>query len=234
MRWAMVRRMLPEKAGDLLEIGCGQGRFSVRLAALSRSFVGLEPDKNSCAAARRLLPEGIMNTDITGLSANSAFDTVCAFEVIEHIADDVPALAAWVKHVRPGGMLLVSAPAYQARLGEWDEMVGHYRRYDPGDMKRLLAEAGLVDIEIRVYGGPLGWFLENIRNLMARRKLAKADLPAKFSERTAGSGRLMQPGVGIGSRILQTAMLPFLLVQHAFPNRGVALIASGRRPEHAG
>lgn len=231
MRWDMVRRLLPNDPGDLLEIGCGQGRFSVRLAERSRSFLGLEPDRQSFTAASQLLPDSTLNIAFEGLPTDRTFNTVCAFEVIEHLADDGAALAAWIDRVRPGGTMLISAPAFASRLGSGDRMVGHYRRYDPGDMARMLSEAGLIDVKVRVYGGPLGWLLEEARNLLANRKLAKADVPADLSERTAGSGRFMQPGFGTGSRVMQAVMRPFLLVQHAFPNKGVALVASGRRPE---
>ena len=231
MRWDMVSRLLPTDPGDLLEIGCGEGRFSVRLAARSRGFLGLEPDKRSFTAASQLLPDSTLNIHLEGLPTDRTFDTVCAFEVIEHLADDGAALAAWIGRLRPGGTMVISAPAFASRLGSWDRLVGHYRRYDPGDMARMLCEAGLVDVKVQVYGGPVGWLLEKARNLLANRKLAKADVPADLSERTAGSGRFMQPGFGTGSRFLQAVMRPFLLVQHAFPNKGVALVASGRRPE---
>ncbi len=132
--------------------------------------------------------------------------------------------------IRPGGTLLVSAPAHASRLGPSDALVGHYRRYDPREMAQLLSKAGLVDVTVRLYGGPLGWLLEEARNALARRKFAKAEVSASFDERTAGSGRFLQPGSGPLAQVLQIALRPLLFVQRMFPNRGVALVASGRRP----
>ncbi|TFI57485.1 class I SAM-dependent methyltransferase [Sphingomonas parva] len=229
MRWDMVRRLLPASPGDLLEIGCGQGGFAVRLAARSRSFLGLEPDRRSFATAHGRLPGAILNITADDLPAGRLFDTVCAFEVIEHLPDDKGALASWVARVRPGGTLFLSAPAYASRLGASDAMAGHYRRYDPADMARLMTEAGLVDVTVRVYGGPLSWVLEMLRNGLAKLILARSQ-GASFDERTAGSGRFLQPGSGLFWRTLQVVIRPLLLVQHVFPNRGVALVAMGRRP----
>ncbi len=230
MRWDVVHRLLPTDPGDLLEIGCGQGGFAVRMAARSRSFLGVEPDPQSFATAHRLLPGAILNIGADDLPSGRTFDTVCAFEVIEHLPDDEVALTSWVARVRPGGTLLVSAPAHATRLGPSDALVGHYRRYDPSEMARLLSKAGLVDVTVRLYGGPLGWVLEEARNALARRKFARGEVSATFDERTAGSGRFLQPGSGLLSQALQIAMRPLLFMQRTFPNRGVALVASGRRP----
>ncbi len=79
MRWDMVHRLLPIDPGDLLEIGCGQGGFAVRMAARSRTFLGVEPDPQSFATAQRRLPGAILNIDADDLPPGQTFDTVCAF-----------------------------------------------------------------------------------------------------------------------------------------------------------
>lgn len=230
MRWDLVDRLLPTDLGDVLEIGCGQGGLSTRMSARSHSFLGLEPDPRSFATAQQRLRGAVLNITADELPSDLTFDTVCAFEVIEHLPDDVTALTSWVERIRPGGTLIISAPAHAHRLGPSDALVGHYRRYDSHEMAQLLATAGLVDVTVRLYGGPIGWVLEEVRNALARFILARTKVSARFDERTAGSGRFLQLGSSRFAQALQLLMYPLILVQRKFPNRGVALIGIGRRP----
>ena len=230
LRWDAVSHRLPPEGASILEIGCGQGGFAARLAARYR-YVGLEPDAASYEVARaRLGGAGeVRNGDLSVVAPDELFDLVCAFEVIEHLADDRGAIAAWLRHVRPGGWLLVSAPAWPERFAAWDELVGHHRRYEPAALSRLLAELGLEDVEAAAYGAPLGFVLEGIRNRIARRRLPRAR-ELSFDERTSGSGRLLAPRAGMVATATRLATLPFVKLQHLFPGRGVGLVARGRRP----
>ena len=148
LRWEVVSRLLPPGRLDVLEMGCGQGGFGARLAQRYH-YLGVEPDAVSCTVARaRVEAAGgggeVRQGDESVVAADELFDLVVAFEVIEHIEDDASALAAWASHLRPGGWLLLSTPAWQKRFGPADEMVGHFRRYDPPVLRSRLAGAGLT------------------------------------------------------------------------------------------
>jgi SAM-dependent methyltransferase len=233
MRWDTLRRMLPESLGDVLEIGCGQGGFAARLAPLSRSFLGLEPDSLSFEVSRRRAASGpvtILNVAAEQLSLHPEFDTVCAFEVLEHVEDDRAALHSWVSRLRPGGTLLVSVPAFRDRFGPSDEAVGHFRRYDPSQFAGLLSEAGLEDVRLRLYGHPIGQLLDWVRNRLAERLLRRARLATGIAERTASSGRWLQPD-GPAMRFACSIICPAAVaMQRFFPNRGIALLAIARKP----
>ena len=120
----------------MLEVGCGQGAVGARIAARA-DYVGVEPDAQSCAVARSGSSPGaasvVHGTD-ADVEPGRTFDLVCAFEVLEHIEDDVGALRAWADPVGPGGHLLLSVPAGPERFGPMDELVGHFRRYDEEDL----------------------------------------------------------------------------------------------------
>ena len=145
LRWSVVARILAQLAPKrVLEVGCGQGGFGARIAALPGvgHYVGVEPDETSWAVAHeRITPLGgevrLGTSDLLG--ADEHFDLVCAFEVIEHIEDDRAALASWAAHLVPGGTVLVSVPAGPERFGPMDALVGHYRRYTPAQLVGLPA-----------------------------------------------------------------------------------------------
>jgi SAM-dependent methyltransferase len=234
LRWDVVSRLLPglvQPGADVLEVGCGQGGFGVRLAQ-QYQYVGLEPDPISYDVARaRLAAAGgrgeVRNGDLSALATGERFDLVCAFEVIEHIEDDQKALNDWAARLRPGGALLLSTPAYSSRFGAADQMVGHFRRYDPPTLHEQLAIAGLVDIELRQFGAPLGYLLEAGRNAVGRRRLSRLGA-SDMTTRSHGSGRLLQPTKRRTAAAAQYGTWPFRRLQRAFPHRGPGLIALGR------
>jgi glycosyltransferase involved in cell wall biosynthesis len=229
LRYGLVKKMLPAGISDVLEVGCGQGSLGVRLAQRYQ-YLGVEPDHASWAvASKRISASGrgeVRNVTVQDLG-DSQFDLICAFEVLEHIEDDAAALKEWAGLLRADGWLLLSVPAYQRRYGPADELVGHFRRYDPGAMTALLASSGFTQIQMRHYGFPLGYLLETGRNLIGRRRLATAGA-RPVAERTAGSGRLLQPSGGLRGTVARWGTAPFRVMQQAFPNTGTGLVVLAR------
>ena len=233
LRFDVIERMLPPGVTDVLEIGCGQGALGVRLADRFH-YLGVEPDESSFAVAERrmaAMPHGdVRNVLVSELPADQTFDLACAFEVLEHIEDDSAALHEWATRLRPNGWLLLSVPAHQRRFGPADELVGHFRRYDPPAMASLLTACGFTDVTTRLYGMPLGYLLEAGRNVIGRRKLAGV-ANTSAAERTAGSGRLLQPTTGsFRGTATRWATAPFRMAQRAFPAIGPGLVALARKP----
>jgi SAM-dependent methyltransferase len=229
LRYDVVQQLVPEGVRDVLEIGCGRGGFAARLAERYR-YVGLEPDRRSYESARQhLISRGrgeVRNGDLSCVGADERFDLVCAFEVIEHIQDDRRTLAEWTAHLRPGGWLLLSAPAWQRRFAAADVAAGHFRRYDPPVLRDLLHGAGLREVQTVLYGGPPGFLLETGRNLMAR-WLVRPKTGASMAERTGASGRWLQPGNATGT-VIRLASVPLRHLQRRFPDTGPGVIARGR------
>jgi len=228
LRYELIKRILPAGISDVLEVGCGQGSLGTRLAQRYR-YLGVEPDRVSWSvASARIGAAGgeVRNIAVEELG-DDRFDLVCAFEVLEHIEDDAAALKEWSSRLRANGWLLLSVPAHQHRFGPGDEMAGHFRRYDPAAMTALLTRCGFTEIQLRQYGFPLGYLLEAGRNLIGRRRLA-ARRDAPLAERTAGSGRLLQPSSALQGAVTRWGTAPFRLMERAFPNTGTGLVVLAR------
>jgi SAM-dependent methyltransferase len=189
LRWDRTEGMLPAPPARVLEIGCGLGSFG-RLLATRYDYTGLEPDRTAYAAALERVGDlgRVLDIRVEELPPGD-FDLVCAFEVLEHLEDDLAALRAWQAQLRPGGSLLVSVPAGRDRFGPTDVKAGHFRRYDVGDLRSVLAEAGYANVAVRAYGFPVGYALEWGRNLYASRRTGAESM----AERTSASGRWLQP-----------------------------------------
>jgi SAM-dependent methyltransferase len=210
------------------------GAMGCRIAAISAgSYVGFELDEYSYRLAKDRLEGvgGTMHNQLLEEVRPPAADLVCAFEVLEHLEDDRMALGKWRSYIRPGGHLLLSMPAHPHRFGPRDTLAGHFRRYPPGGLKSLVESVGMVDVSCQLYGGPLGYALDAVRNRLDANKLARVrDAGASMESLTAASGRRYQfdrrswKSIGVNA-----GTLPFTYLQRIWPS-GIGLVALARKP----
>lgn len=229
--------LIMEALGDVpegdpvLEVGCGQGALGRRLAERYH-YTGVELDPNSARVAKARMADvpgsaAVHHGSFETLPDDQRFAAVCAFEVIEHLPDDYQALADWAERLQPGGKIVLSVPAHAHRMAAADQLAGHYRRYDPGQLSALMDAVGLEDVQESMYGFPFGYLLEGVRNVAARRRQRQGSM----EERTSASGRFLQPTNSLGL-VTYLAALPFRWLQRPFRNTtlGTGLVAVGRNP----
>lgn len=225
LRWDVVERLLPADARTVLEIGAGQGAVGALLAR-RYEYLGLEPDAASFAVARRRIEAAggrAEQREFADLPPVRSFDLVCAFEVLEHVEDDAAALSAWRELVRPGGALLLSVPASPRLHGAADVRAGHFRRYERAGLAEKLERAGFAEPRIVAYGFPVGYPLKKLRDALAAR-----DVGGTAAERTAASGRWLQPGERLAP-LVWAAAVPFRWLQRPFTGVGTGLVALATR-----
>ena len=90
----------------------------------------------------------IMNGSLENYAGK--FDTILCINVIEHLPDDLKAVERMAECLRPGGHLIILAPAMSWLYCYMDKNVGHYRRYVRGRM-RLLAQANGLKVNKNGY-----------------------------------------------------------------------------------
>jgi SAM-dependent methyltransferase len=135
---AYVRcQVRPYLGRKVLEVGAGHGGTTRVLCGEGHErWVCLEPDSS---LADRLIAsisggelpdccEAQIGT-LADLDNEDRFDTILYMDVLEHIADDHAELARAADQLRPGGHLVVLAPAHQWLFTPFDEAIGHFRRY---------------------------------------------------------------------------------------------------------
>jgi SAM-dependent methyltransferase len=236
LRWDVVRPIVEDLApGRTIEIGVGQGAVGVRLCRLSTiSYVGFELDNVSFEKAKaRIEPLGghVFKQHVESIAPAPA-DLLCAFEVLEHIENDHEALTQWASYVVPGGHIVLSVPAHQRRFGPMDIHAGHYRRYSPEGLEGLAESVGLVKPRAVLYGAPLGYALEAVRNRIDRRKLVKLEQvdAVSLEALTAASGRTFQfDGPSWKSSLASFGTTPFRYLQRVWPG-GVGLVLVAEKP----
>ncbi|MBL7649729.1 MAG: class I SAM-dependent methyltransferase [Candidatus Hydrogenedentes bacterium] len=130
-------KVRPCLGADVLEVGAGTGSNTALLrGGMAGRWVCLEPDP---ALAARIQASPVLDGPartvevVTGtvedLAPEVQFDTVLYIDVLEHIKEDAAELARAWGLLRPGGHLIVLAPAHPGLFSPFDEAVGHYRRY---------------------------------------------------------------------------------------------------------
>ena len=163
LRRAFLRRELRPDL-RVLDLGCGDGRFTAEIAAAGASVVGAEVAQAAIDRARARYPElefARVEIDAELPFADGAFDLVWASEVIEHVSDT----ARWLSEVRrvltPRGVLLITTPSHgrlRLALGgleRFSEPLGdHLHLYTRRSLTETLSEFGFGELTVRAVGGP--------------------------------------------------------------------------------
>lgn len=124
---------------NVLEVGCGWGDFSARVAAeLGASVVALDLSPRMVELARSRGVDARVG-DVQELPfADASFDVAAANWMLYHVPDLDRALSELARVLRPGGRLVAATNGLD-HLGELWALVGRDRRLEPA---RFLAETG--------------------------------------------------------------------------------------------
>jgi SAM-dependent methyltransferase len=122
-------------SGRLLDVGCGEKPYR-SLPSAVREWVGFDDPSNPGADAHghaEALPFG-----------EGEFDTVLCTQVVEHVRDPKAVIAQCARVLRPGGVLIMSAPQYW----EVHEAPHDYFRFTPLGLRMLVEGCGLSVLEL--------------------------------------------------------------------------------------
>lgn len=145
-------RLSKSKKQKILDFGAGIGTYTDLLRDKNYTADCLEPDARQ---AKILKQKGYkVYTDIKKIEGK--YDVIFAFNVFEHIEDDVKVLQELTEVLSNNGKIIIYVPAFQILFSRLDEQVGHYRRYRIRDLKRL-AEASGLKINQLQYCDPIGF-----------------------------------------------------------------------------
>jgi len=157
--------MLGVDQGDaVLDLGCGFGRHAFEAARRGARVVALDAGRDEVLAVRAtfaaMFDAGELGADTLAVAvqgdalalpfADETFDRVICSEVLEHIPDDVGAMAELARVLRRGGTMAVTVPRRGperinwALSNEYHEVPGgHIRIYSRRVLEERLASVGL-------------------------------------------------------------------------------------------
>ena len=138
---ALARLEIPTPC-EVLDLGCGTG---ATLEALSRygEVSGIDVNPHAVDWARR---RGVGEVREAGVERihyeDGRFGLITCLDVLEHVEDDGAALAEAARVAAPGGLLVITAPAYQRLFSGHDIAAGHRRRYSLRALRGLAEGSG--------------------------------------------------------------------------------------------
>ncbi len=165
----ILQQLCESGAHTVMEMGCGNGWFTAALGRCGFDVVGV--DRNQALlerAASEHTGVRFRHWDLTqdpepGLTAR--FDAVVAIDVIDHMPQPRKLIEAALHVLKPGGVLIVTAPYYGylknvalALTGRfdlrWDPLLdeGRLKFYSRATLTALLSEFELRDVQFKTVG----------------------------------------------------------------------------------
>jgi SAM-dependent methyltransferase len=219
----LKRYLTPSPSLRIADIGCGTGAMLPTLARFGEVW-GIDNSPEAVAACHRQnLPNVFQDDDPVWRQAQ--FDAMTFLDVIEHVEDDVALLKKYAGYLKPGGLVMITVPAFMFLWSEHDALNQHYRRYTAGRLHHAMAGAGLVPCKTTYFNT---WLFPAI---------ATARLVMRFAKSFANSsGRKkmrtdFERNISFLNGILKNVFASerFVLRHASFPF-GVSLMGFARKP----
>jgi SAM-dependent methyltransferase len=158
LRWELISARLPDRPAELVDVGAGPGflgdflrqyhpqiqyRFVEALEGLEQQLT----ERFGAESNRRDRDFG-------------EADFVTLMDVLEHQRDDHAFMAELAAKMRPGSTLLLTVPALPSLWSDWDEMLGHFRRYTKASLRGTVDALPFDVVEVNYLFPelvPLGW-----------------------------------------------------------------------------
>ena len=174
------------------EVGSGTGAMAKRLTPPLREVVTVEPMVNGARAAAALGLEALCGTLQELDLPSDSIECLGAFDVIEHIPEVFDFLNEVRRVLQPGGIAVITVPAFSFLWGEEDDVAGHQRRYTKKTLQQQLASCGFTTVRTEYL----------YASLVAPAALARA-LPYKLGRRRTKAQVLsaMQSQLRVSPRI---------------------------------
>lgn len=160
-RW-LASLASPWLGPDPLEVGSGLGDYAAEWAPSVRRFTASEADPARLEALRARFADDPcvqVRALVAPITEDADHSAVVAYNVLEHIADDIGALRAFARLVAPGGRVVLVVPAFPVAMSRFDREIGHVRRYRRPGLMSALDAAGLRLLHLRYVNAPglLAW-----------------------------------------------------------------------------
>lgn len=171
-KW-MFETIQPYCKGRILEIGSGVGNISTFFLDNNYDIMLTDIRDNYCDILRTTFSNkpsllGVQNIDLVDDNFDikyseliGQFDTLFALNVIEHIENDLLAIANSKKLLKQGGNFIVLVPAYQSLYNQFDKELFHFKRYTKKEVVQLFDKNKFQVINSFYFNvlGILGWFV---------------------------------------------------------------------------
>jgi SAM-dependent methyltransferase len=165
------------KSISIASIGCGPAEgllWLKKIASPDGHVLGVDIEPLHASQVPPGIDYLIGDIEALPLAVNS-FDVVLALDVLEHLDDDAMGLREAARLIKPGGLLLVTVPAFPSLWGGQDVVSHHRRRYVKRTLCDVFIRAGLPEPYTIYFNTLLFAPIAGVR--WTRRVLGMADRP---------------------------------------------------------
>ena len=204
----------------ILDAGCGTGEMVDMLRELGE-VTAFDPSAEAVRYCRQRFGAGVpvaVGRLPEDLPPPGTVDVVTAFDVLEHLDDDLGALRAVHAVLPRGGVLAVTVPAFPFLWGPHDVVNDHRRRYRRGQLRSRLEAAGFTVERLSYFNTwlfPVAAVLRPLRRLGGRAGPARSEMAMP----RPGLNRLLRAVFTSEARLVRRVSLPV----------GVSLLAVARK-----
>lgn len=176
----------PYCSGKILEVGSGIGNISAFFTKKNYDITLSDIRSNYRDYLTKQFPANqhkIVNLDLVHphfdteyKNLKESFDTVFALNVIEHIEDDIQAIANCSALLKPGGTLVILVPAFQVLYNSFDKELYHYKRYRDAALEKIFVLNNIQPVKSFYFnaGGIPGWFVSG--NILRNKTIPSAQM----------------------------------------------------------
>jgi len=134
------------RTANYLEIGCGTGYVLKGFSKFTRlTMTGADVLLEGLCYAKKRLPQvEFIQLDAAQMPFSEEFDAIGAFDVLEHIEDDVAVMKNAARALRPHGLFFVTVPQHRFLWSVTDEIGCHKRRYSRDEFVEKLTACGFA------------------------------------------------------------------------------------------
>jgi SAM-dependent methyltransferase len=127
---------------NLLDVGCGAGRFLLAARGLGWLAKGTEPAAQAVATGQALGLD-ISSQDPLSLLPDSSFDVLTLFDVLEHLVDPADFLVKLLPLIKTGGSLFLTVPNWDCPIMQSATRLDwlppmHLQFFTEGSLRRML------------------------------------------------------------------------------------------------
>jgi SAM-dependent methyltransferase len=148
----IIHSLTTEEEFSILDVGCGTGGLLNKLSTLSfpTTLIGMDESTHALNYAAGKTENCLVRSTINGMPFKSCvFDIILCIDVLYHKnVEESCALNESCRCLKPGGYLVVHAPAYHWLYSRHEFQVHTKRRYASSTLSQALVNAGFADVEV--------------------------------------------------------------------------------------